>query len=73
MAAILMQGAMHTSSSHAPLAQTPLGEILVSQKRLTDEQLQNALTVQKRSGGRLAVVSLCIGIGQGLAVVIERV
>ena len=26
----------------------------------------------QRSGGRYAVVSLCIGVGQGLAMVIER-
>ncbi len=32
-----------------------------------------ALRELERRGGRLAVVSLCIGIGQGLAAVIERV
>ncbi|GLZ86751.1 acetyl-CoA acetyltransferase [Metapseudomonas resinovorans] len=31
-----------------------------------------ALRQLERSGGRYAVVSLCIGVGQGLAVVIER-
>ncbi|MGE8154138.1 3-oxoadipyl-CoA thiolase [Pseudomonas vancouverensis] len=31
-----------------------------------------ALRELERSGGRYAVVSLCIGVGQGLAVVIER-
>jgi acetyl-CoA C-acetyltransferase len=31
-----------------------------------------ALRELERSGGRRAVVSLCIGIGQGLAAVIER-
>jgi len=32
-----------------------------------------ALRELERSGGRYAVVSLCIGVGQGLAVVIERI
>jgi acetyl-CoA C-acetyltransferase len=27
----------------------------------------------ERRGGRYAVLSLCVGVGQGLAVVIERV
>jgi acetyl-CoA C-acetyltransferase len=27
----------------------------------------------QRSGGRYAAVSLCIGVGQGLAIIIERV
>jgi acetyl-CoA C-acetyltransferase len=31
-----------------------------------------ALRELERRGGRYAVVSLCIGVGQGLAVVIER-
>ncbi|MCY1417540.1 Beta-ketoadipyl-CoA thiolase [compost metagenome] len=32
-----------------------------------------ALRELERRGGRYAVVSLCIGVGQGLAVVIERI
>jgi acetyl-CoA C-acetyltransferase len=27
----------------------------------------------QQSGGKLAAVSLCIGVGQGLAVILERV
>lgn len=52
-----MLGAMQNSA-----LQTPLGEILIDQKRLTDEQLQSALAVQKRSGGRLGDVL----VGEGM-------
>ncbi|MGB1747556.1 MAG: 3-oxoadipyl-CoA thiolase, partial [Pseudohongiellaceae bacterium] len=32
-----------------------------------------AMRQLKRSGGRYAAISLCIGIGQGLAAILERV
>jgi acetyl-CoA C-acetyltransferase len=35
--------------------------------------IQNALTQLEVNQGRYALVTMCIGIGQGIAVVIERV
>ena len=35
--------------------------------------LLTALRQLERVGGRYALVSMCIGIGQGIAVVIERI